>query len=135
MTFSALRTPGTSWVTGEDIYHYAGTFDNRSTTEQLKFLARRQVVTPDATVKAAVEKGLDYILAAQFPNGGWPQGYPLEGGYHDSITLNDGAFSNILQLLNEVANADKAWTWLDPIRRQKASEAMQRGITCLLNCR
>ena len=40
-------------------------------------------------------KGLNFILAAQYPNGGWPQGYPLEGAYHDDITLNDNAMMQI----------------------------------------
>jgi PelA/Pel-15E family pectate lyase len=34
-----------------------------------------------------------YLLAAQFPNGGWPQVWPLEGGYHDAVTFNDNAVS------------------------------------------
>ena len=39
--------------------------------------------------------GLDYVFAAQFPNGGWPQVWPLQGGYHDVITINDDAVLNL----------------------------------------
>ena len=53
-------------------------------TTEIQFLAR-------VGNHAAVLRGLDYTFAAQFPNGGWPQVWPLEGGYHDAITFNDGA--------------------------------------------
>ena len=38
---------------------------------------------------AAIDLGLRYVLESQYPNGGWPQWYPLRGGYHDHYTFND----------------------------------------------
>jgi hypothetical protein len=56
-----------------------------------------------------VEKSLDFILQAQYPNGAWPQRFPLRDGYaHDGFpdytsyyTLNDGAAEANIDLLLE----------------------------------
>lgn len=132
LNYAAPRQPGMAFTTQSDAPHYAGTFDNRSTTDQLKFLALRHTATPDDKVRAAVEKGLDYIIEAQFPNGGWPQGYPLEGNYHDSITLNDDAMLHALEILQLASAAEKGWAWLDNSRKEKSAAALARGVQALL---
>ncbi len=126
------RKPGTHWTNqkGEG-WHYCGTFDNRSTTEQIKFLAGVHAATGDPQVKAALLKGLDYIFAAQYPNGGWPQNYPVERGYHEAITLNDDAMTHVLELLVGVAAGEKSYAFADEALRQRAREAVDRGISCL----
>ena len=48
------------------------TIDNGATTTQLTFLVR--VGTPPC--QAATLKAIDYLLAAQYPNGGWPSSGP-----------------------------------------------------------
>lgn len=130
--YTAPRQKGMTFTSGSDPWHYAGTFDNRSTTDQLKFLALRQSASPEDKVRAAVEKGLDYILEAQFPNGAWPQGYPLEGSYHDGITLNDDAMLHVLETLQLAASGQKGWAWIDAARREKAAAALVRGVQALL---
>ena len=69
----------------------AGTFDNDSTIYELRFLAlviHAGGGEPAATAwRASFVHGVGYIFAAQYPNGGWPQIYPLAGGYHDAITF------------------------------------------------
>jgi hypothetical protein len=49
------------------------TFDNGATTVELRFLARMANATRDDRCRDAFLKGLDYILKAQYPSGGWPQ--------------------------------------------------------------
>ena len=86
------RQPGMHWTSQKgDSWHYCGTIDNRTTTEQIKLLAGVYSATKNDAAKAAAIRGLDYLLEAQFPNGGWPQNYPVESGYHEAITLNDNA--------------------------------------------
>ena len=58
-----------------------GTFDNGATTGELRFLARAFVATKNRDCRAAFIKGLDHILAAQYPTGGWPQTSPPGRGY------------------------------------------------------
>ena len=117
------RTTGTQWTSGEDPWHYAATFDNRATTSELRFLS----TIPSDAAKAAVLRGVDYVLDAQFPNGGWPQNYPLEGGYHDFITLNDGSMLHILNFLEEVASRSIPYP-----HPERARAAIERGNACLL---
>ncbi len=132
VSYAAPRQKGRAFTSQNEPEHYAGTIDNRSTTDHLKFLAHRQNATPDEKVRAAVEKGLGYLIEAQFPNGGWPQCYPLEGGYHDSITLNDGAMLHVLEVLQLAAAGAEGWAWSDAALKEKAAAALERGVKALL---
>ncbi|MEJ1972841.1 MAG: pectate lyase [Lacunisphaera sp.] len=69
------------------------TIDNDATTSQLQFIARVHGFHPAARYQAALERGVDYLLAAQYENGGWPQFYPLRKGYYTHITFNDDAMA------------------------------------------
>ncbi len=104
-----LRLQGQPYVAtdgGREAWAFVGTIDNDATTTELRFLARVQAVLPGAEgqrYRAAFGKGIDYLLAAQYPNGGYPQVYPLDGGYHDAVTYNDGALAGVAALLSDVA--------------------------------
>ena len=43
----------------------------------MRFLALMVQATRDIRYRAAFDRGVDYLLAAQYPNGGWPQYFPL----------------------------------------------------------
>ncbi len=126
------RAPGTHWTALESPWHYAGTFDNRATTGELQLLALAQAVSPTVEVLAGLLRGVDMVLEAQFPNGGWPQNYPLEGGYHDFITLNDSAMLHVLELLELVAEGAQGFDAVDVARRARARAAVVKGNACLL---
>lgn len=129
------RQPGMQWTSQNEPGkppHYVATFDNRSTTEQLQFLAGVWQATKREDCRAGFVKGLNYILAAQFPNGGWPQVFPLEGGYHDNITLNDDALTHILELLQAIGNHEPRFAFLDQPQREQAAAALAAGIRCVL---
>lgn len=110
-----------------------GTFDNGATTDELRFLARAFVATSNTAARAAVERGLDHILRAQYPTGGWPQSYPPGKQYHRHITFNDGAMVRLLEFLREVAG-DARFAFLDEARRRAAAASFERGIACILAC-
>jgi PelA/Pel-15E family pectate lyase len=120
------------WTDQTDPWHYAATFDNRSTTEQLGLLAKVHQATNDPKYSAAFLKGLDYILKAQYPNGGWPQVYPLEGAYHDEVTFNDDAMIHVMELLRGVANGQPQFAFIDDARRAKARDALAAGVRFIL---
>ncbi len=127
------RKPGMQWSSQSEPGrrpHYLGTFDNRSTTEQCQFLANVWLATGREDCKAGVIKGLNYILTAQYPNGGWPQVYPLEGGYHDDITINDDAMTHVLELLSGVAHNKPPYAFVDETLRRRSAEALARGVGC-----
>ncbi|PTX94268.1 pectate lyase [Opitutus sp. ER46] len=114
----------------------AGTFDNDSTITELRFLARVAAAAEgDPRVNAwrtAFERGLAYVLAAQYPNGGFPQIYPLVGGYHDAITFNDDAMVHILEFLRDVSQRRPEYAFVSGGEATQAGRALERGIACVL---
>ena len=117
----------------EDPGKIAGTFDNGATTGELRFLARAFAATGNNRCRAAVLKGLDHILAAQYPTGGWPQYYPPGKQYHRHITFNDGSMVRLLQFLRDVERSAQ-FDLVDAPRRKAAHAAFERGIECILKC-
>jgi PelA/Pel-15E family pectate lyase len=111
-----------------------GTFDNSATTGEIRFLARAVKATRDAACHAAVLKGIDHILEAQYPTGGWPQySPPPTNSYHRHITFNDNAMVRLLEILREVATS-ASFDFVDLPRRNLAQKAFDRGVACILTC-
>ncbi len=129
---AGARQPGTHWTTQDgEGWHYCGTLDNRTTTEQIKMLAEVFAATKREDAKAAALRGIDYLLEAQFPNGGWPQNYPVESGYHEAITLNDNAMAHVLEVLLAIVQQSAPLGFADDTLRQRAQAAFDKGIACL----
>ena len=116
-------------------WSYVGTFDNDATTTQMYFLAKVALAAgPDrgAPYRAAILRGFGYIFAAQFPNGGWPQVWPLAGGYHDTITYNDGAMIHVIELLRDAADGSGEFAFLPAAVRARAARSLTYGLACVL---
>ena len=115
-------------------WSYVGTFDNDATTTELRFLAK--VISASKSncddLKKSFARGLDYIFAAQFPNGGWPQVWPLQGGYHDAVTFNDDALLHVVEFLREAAAGQNEFSFVPADLRAKADASWQRGLDCIL---
>lgn len=109
----------------------AGTFDNGATTGELRFLARAFNATGDGTLKEAFLKGLNNIFEAQYPNGGWPQYFPLSAQYHRHITFNDDAMVRVMRFLRDVAR-EPEFGFVDAEKRKLAQGAFDRGVACIL---
>lgn len=129
-----LLAPATDAVLAEiERSGKANTIDNGATTAPMRFLALVGNATKDEKYHAAALRGLDYLLASQYANGGFPQFYPLrDHGYYSHITYNDGAMINALELLREVAAGHAPWEFVDTARRTRAADAVNRGIDCIL---
>jgi PelA/Pel-15E family pectate lyase len=115
---------------------YAGTIDNDATITQLQFLAKTLTAAGPSTPRtsawhASFTRGVDYLLTAQYPNGGWPQIFPLEGGYHDAVTFNDGAVINVLTLLRGIATGRDPFNFVPAALRARAATSFQRGLACI----
>jgi len=116
-------------------WNYVGTLDNDSTNTELHFLAKVSAQTPGKdgdAYRASFIKGIRYLLAAQYPNGGFPQVYPLEGGYHDAITFNDNAVSESAETLSDVAEAKADYAFVPADLRKQAAAAVERALKCIL---
>jgi len=108
------------------------TIDNGATYTQLRFLAKVILATDDQHYVLAFLKGFDYLLKAQYTNGGWPQFYPLQKGYFSHITFNDDAMIGVLRLLRDVTAGKPDFDFVDQERRERAAKAVQQGIECIL---
>lgn len=109
------------------------TTDNGATIQEMLFLSKIYKQQPDERYKKAFLKGVDYILEAQYNNGGWPQFYPLKKGYYTHITYNDDSMVNILNLLKELKNKTNYYsiTPSDAVLK-KIEIAFKKGIDCIL---
>ena len=108
------------------------TFDNGTTYNQIAALATAWLALKDDRYKSAALRGFEYILKAQYKNGGWPQYYPLEQGYSRHITFNDGAFLGIIELLKAVKGREPQYDFVDEKLRRRLESAYERGMDCIL---
>ncbi|HMC01669.1 MAG TPA: pectate lyase [Flavobacteriaceae bacterium] len=109
------------------------TTDNGATTLEMLFLSRMYKHQPNSKYRDAFLLGLDYILEAQYENGGWPQFYPLRKGYYSHITYNDNSMVNILNILKELKD-DTGYFSIKPPQEtiEKIKIAFDKGIDCIL---
>lgn len=110
------------------------TIDNGATCNQLRYLGKVYNATGDKRCRHAFVTGIDFLLAAQYDNGGWPQIYPANRGYQGHITFNDGAMINAMTLLSDVRDKKAGLEFVDGQRRLRAKRAVGRGIECILKC-
>ncbi|MHC9086969.1 pectate lyase [Luteimonas sp. RIT-PG2_3] len=108
------------------------TIDNKATTREIAYLAGAWQRSGDPRYLAAAERGVAYLLAAQYRNGGWPQFYPDRSSYRHQITLNDDAMTRVLALLQDIVEGKGAMAALSPTLAEPAAEALARGLQCLL---
>ena len=116
-------------------WNYVGTLDNDATNTELHFLALVSGATSDAAgepYRASFLRGIRYLLAAQFPNGGWPQVWPLEGGYHDAITFNDNAVTESAETLTAVAEGAGNYAFVPAELRRQAATSASHALECIL---
>ena len=108
------------------------TIDNGATYTQLKYLARVYGAHPDDRYKDAFINGVEYLLKAQYANGGWPQFFPLHHGYYTHITYNDDAMIGVLELLRDIVKKKPTYAFVDDALRARAFTSVERGIDCIL---
>ena len=132
------RRPGEAWVPQEPgrkaAWNYVGTIDNGATTTEMRFLARVQARLGEKgeAQRAAFLKGVRYLLNAQYPNGGFPQVYPLQGGYHDAVTLNDNAMVRVVELLMDIGEGRGDYAFVPATLAQEAKAAVRRAVDLFL---
>ncbi len=108
------------------------TIDNDATTKEMKFLIRAFSRTHNVKYLTAVERGLDYLLEAQYKNGGWPQFYPDFSSYRNEITYNDNAMVNVLNILQDVVEGKNNFNLVNDRYKVKCAKAVQKGVRCIL---
>jgi PelA/Pel-15E family pectate lyase len=90
-------------------YKGNATLDDGNSQNATRFILRLYTVSKNDKYKLPLLKALDFFLKAQYPNGAFPQRFPLHYDYiHDDFpdytsyyTLNDGATVTAIQVLVE----------------------------------
>jgi PelA/Pel-15E family pectate lyase len=108
------------------------TFDNSTTYSHVACLANIYSATKLERFKAAALKGIDYILSAQYKNGGWPQYYPLEKNYSKEITFNDDNITGIMTLFKDIKENKSEYSFVDEMMRKKIILSFEKGLQCIL---
>lgn len=108
------------------------TFDNSTTYTHIDYLARVYSLNHIEKYKDACTKGISFVLEAQYPNGGWPQYFPLERNYSRRITFNDGAYIGIMEMLKKIVEDDPDFSFIGINVRENVKVAYQKGLECIL---
>lgn len=109
------------------------TTDNGATIQEMLFLSKMYAQNPDERYKTAFLSGFNYLLEAQYDNGGWPQFYPLKKGYYTNITYNDDSMVNILNILKNCIDDNGYYSIKPPLETiEKAKIAFDKGIDCII---
>jgi hypothetical protein len=111
----------------EEFQHYYGncTFDDDVSSNAARFLLRMYIQKLDPKYKPALDKAINFILKSQYPNGGWPQRYPLKydfnkaghPDYSSYYTYNDDVIGENLNFLVQCYIVLGEERFLDPINK------------------
>jgi len=114
------------------------TIDNGATYSEIALLARAAQATNRDDYPLAAQRGIDFLLSRQYANGGWPQRSPLDPGSHGygtHITFNDNAMTEVLNLLLTITDPTHTeYAFITADSRQRITDAITRGVACLLTC-
>lgn len=109
------------------------TIDNKATTYEIGYLSTLYKTDKNAKYVAAAKRGVDYLLTAQYANGGWPQFYPDLSSYHHQITYNDDAMVRVLNLLQDISEGKgDTGALLRASHGARARQAVTKGLECVL---
>jgi len=108
------------------------TIDNNATSREINYLVAAFKQTGNKTYLASAQKGIRYLLKAQYANGGWPQYYPDNRLYRGQITFNDNAMINVMDILYNVSTKTKGFEVVDQSLVAPAADAVKRGIDCIV---
>lgn len=114
-------------------------FDNYSTTQEMRFLAKVYNQTKQQRFLDAFKKALNLIFTAgNGMNGGWGQYWPLsedQYSYQNYITFNDDLMTNMLRILQEIYEEKGDFKGLvDADTRTRCKEQWDKALECVLNC-
>jgi PelA/Pel-15E family pectate lyase len=106
---------------------HGSTIDNGNIFSQIKYLAQVYVQIPEQRYLECMNKAIQWILNAQ---------HPVSGGFTGAdvfaITYNDDVMTETLRTLKNIAKNDSLYSVVPAEMRQKALNAYNKGIECVL---
>lgn len=111
------------------------TFENFATFSHIEYLSQIYTLTQEDKYKDAALRGIEFLLTAQYPNGGWPQSYPIEQERCCSnINFNNTAYIGVMNLLKKIIDDDPDYTFVNKELRKRVNNAFEKGLDCILKC-
>jgi len=104
------------------------TLDNFSTYTQIAYLCETCRVTGEARFRDGALRGIEYILSAQHPNGGW------RGADVDAVTFNDDVMTGVLSLWLDILEGLPRYAWIDDSLRARIRQSWDAGLALVLRC-
>jgi hypothetical protein len=111
----------------EEFQHYWGnaTFDDAGTAESARLLLRLYIEKRDPKYKPALDQAIAFVLDSQYPDGFWPQRFPLQHefshhglpDYTSYATFNDDVAGENIDFLLQCYQALGDPRLLDAVRR------------------
>ena len=93
----------------EEFQHYYGnaTFDDEATKHCAEYLLRIYLEKHDQAFYEPLQRAIGFFVQSQYPNGGWPQRYPLmydhpfrgKADYSSFVTINDDVMPENIDFL------------------------------------
>jgi PelA/Pel-15E family pectate lyase len=130
---TAILTPDQQDSIRNDKGNLNTTFDNGTTYTHVASLADIYRATGQQKYADAAVKGIQFILSAQYGNGGWPQYYPLENNYSRHITYNDDAYVGIMELLKDIKDHREKFSFIGDELYSRVEQSFNKGIDCIIN--
>lgn len=109
-------------------------FDNRNIYPQITYLSHAYAQTEDERYRDAALAGLEYTLAVQYENGGWPHspGRP-DRAYGAHVTFADEVMPGVLGFLREVAGGSEPFSFVPASVQARAQRAVKKGDQLVLD--
>ncbi len=104
------------------------TIDNKTVYPEIALLATAYTVSGEMRYRRAAERGIEYLLNTQYPNGGW------RGWDADAITFNDGVTGNVMNLWLDVMKGKEQYDWLAKDYRIRIEQSFNAALRCVLRC-
>ncbi|MFD2033832.1 pectate lyase [Belliella marina] len=108
------------------------TIDNNATHTQMRYLAKVYQETGQEEFKEGFLKGLNYLLEAQYENGGWAQYYPERKGYYEHITFNDHAMIGVMSILKDISDEVSPYEFVEASYKKRIDLALEKGVEVIL---
>ena len=102
------------------------------TINPMRFLARLYEATGQERFLEGFYRGLDYLLAAQYPSGGWPNDYPDPRGNAAYVTFNDNAMADIMQFILDMLRGKPPFGFITDEYKKRLKESYTKAIDFIL---
>lgn len=130
--YTKALTEAQRTATQNDAGRIDATIDNSATYKEINYLVNAYKQTGNKAYLQSAERGIKFLINAQYKNGGWPQYYPDSSLYRAQITYNDNAMINAMDVMYNVSTGSKGFDVVDRALVAPCTDAVKRGVDCII---